>query len=149
MRLHPLHINELPAHPALDSLITTPSEHTESAGSSPSQAGKIDPSERPNLISFMEEILDQAIIFVDDTLPATFKEGSLETSKPATAKVRMLRRNISMAEIQAIPWINSSMYIPIDLLACFESRDNVSEVDICFSSQNLSRYSAFPLKKLC
>ena len=59
VRLHPLHINELPAHPALDSLITTPSEHPKSAGSSPSQAGKMDSSERPNLISFMEEILGQ------------------------------------------------------------------------------------------
>ncbi|KAL9076723.1 MAG: hypothetical protein Q9161_000708 [Pseudevernia consocians] len=109
VRLHPLHINELPAHPALDSLISTPSEHTKSAGSSPSQAGKVDSSERPNLISFMEEVLDQATIFVDDTLPATFKEGGLKTSAPATAKVRLLSRNISMAEIQTIPWINSSI----------------------------------------
>lgn len=108
-RLHPLHINELPSHPALESLISTSSDPTKSAGSSPSQAGKVDPSERPNLISFMEEVLDQATIFVDDILPATFIEGGLKKSTPATAKVRLLSRNISMAEIQAIPWINSSM----------------------------------------
>lgn len=109
VRLLPLHINELPAHPALESVLSTPSEHTKSAVSSPSQAGKVDSSERPNLISFMEEVLDQATIFVDDTLPATFKERGLKKSAPATAKVRLLSRNISMAEIQAVPWINSSI----------------------------------------
>ncbi|KAF6227348.1 hypothetical protein HO133_008792 [Letharia lupina] len=109
VRLLPLHINELPAHPALESLVIPHSEHTRSAESSPSQAGKVDSSERPNLISFMEEVLDQATIFVDDTLPATFKEGNLKKSAPATAKVRLLSRNISEAEIQAIPWINSSI----------------------------------------
>ena len=108
VRLLPLHINELPAHPALESLVSTTSRHPKSADDSPSQTGKVDPSERPNLISFMEEVLDQASIFVDDTLPATFREGGLKKSAPATAKVRLLSRNISMAEIQSIPWVNSS-----------------------------------------
>lgn len=121
VRLLPLHINELPAHPALESLRSISAEHTKSAGSSPSQAGKVDSSERPNLISFMEEVLDQATIFVDDTLPATFKQGRLKKSAPATAKVRLLSRNISMAEIQAVPWINSSMYISKEDLPQTES----------------------------
>ena len=117
VRLLPLHINELPAHPALESLLSAASDHTQSAGSSPSQPGKVEPSEKPNLISFIEEILDQATIFVDDTLPGTFKEGGLKTSAPATAKVRLLSRNISRAEIQAIPWINSGMYTLKHMLA--------------------------------
>ena len=119
VRLLPLHINELPAHPALESLVSSPSKQTKSAGSSPSQAAGVDLSERPNLISFMEEIFDQASIFVDDTLPATFKEGGLKTSTPANAKVELLRRNISSAEIRAIPWINSSMYIGQEILPYF------------------------------
>ncbi len=109
VRLLPLHINELPAHPALDSLLQNPSSNRESASSSPSQTGKVDPRERPNLISFMEEILDQAAMFVDDTLPATFKEGGLKRSEPSVAKVQLLKRMVPPAEIKAIPWINSSI----------------------------------------
>lgn len=120
VRLLPLHINELPAHPALESLISASSERNKSADIIPSQVGNADASERPNLISFMEEILDQATIFVDDTLPTTFKEGGLKKSAPATAKVRLLSRSISIAEIQAIPWINSSMYVPKENLPKFQ-----------------------------
>ena len=109
VRLLPLHINELPAHPALESLVSPPSEQIESAESSPPQAGKVELSERPNLISFMEEVLDQAALFIDDTLPATFEEGALKKSSPAVARVRILSRKISKAEIEAIPWINTSM----------------------------------------
>ena len=107
VRLLPLHINELPDHPSLESLVGIPSGPTKSA-SSPSRLGKDVSSERPDLISFMEEVFDQAAIFVDDILPATFIEGPLKKSPPATAKVRLLSRNISAGEIQAIPWMNSS-----------------------------------------
>lgn len=147
VRLLPLHINELPAHPALESLVIPHSEHTRSAESSPSQAGKVDSSERPNLISFMEEVLDQATIFVDDTLPATFKEGNLKKSAPATAKVRLLSRNISEAEIQAIPWINSSRYIPKELLAYFESRHSASRANLSLSTKTYL-FPRFPSKEL-
>ena len=109
VRLLPLHINELPAHPDLDSSLHNTTSKGDSKGTSPSQAGKIDSSERPNLISFMEEVLDQATIFVDDTLPATFKEAGLKTSKPSVGKVQLLKRMVSPAEVKAVPWINSSI----------------------------------------
>lgn len=126
VRLLPLHINELPAHPALESLVNTPSEQAKSANPHSPQASKVDSSERPNLFSFMEEVLDQATLFIDDTLPTTFKEGGLKNSAPAVAKVRLLSRNISMAEIQAIPWINSGMKTPIESLPHFELQGSVS-----------------------
>lgn len=109
VRLLPLHINEIPAHPALESLVRNPASPSNSNGSSPSQNGKVDSSERPHLITFMEEILDQAAIFVDDTLPETFKKGSLKKSKPATAKVQLLSRMVKPAEMKMVPWINSSI----------------------------------------
>ena len=112
VRLHPLHINELPAHPSLESLVSSTSNQIESAGSSPYLVSKLDSNERPNLMSFIGEVLHQAAIFIDDTLPTTFKEGSLKNSAPAIAKVRLLRRNISISEIEAIPWANSSMCVP-------------------------------------
>ena len=109
VRLLPLHINELPAHPALDSLLQSSSSNGESTSSSPSQNDKVDPRERPNLISFMEEILDQAAVFVDDTLPATFTTGGLKSSEPSVAKVQILKRMVPPAEIESVDWINSSI----------------------------------------
>ena len=97
VRLLPLHTNELPAHPALDRLIKT------------EEASSIQAADRPNLISFVEEVLDQAAIFVDDTLPNTFKEGALKSSPPSKAPVRLLSREIGIAEIQSVPWVNSSI----------------------------------------
>ena len=142
VRLLPLHINELPAHPALESLVSNPSEQQKSVGSSPSQAGKVEASERPNLISFMEEVLDQATIFIDDTLPATFKEGGLKESAPATAKVRLLSRNISMAEIQAIPWMNTSTYkTPFSPFRVTRQCLRTEHLSCIF---HLSHHSAFP-----
>lgn len=109
VRLLPLHINELPAHPVLDSLLYNATSNGDSEGGSHSQAGKTESSERPNLISFMEEVLDQATVFVDDTLPATFKETGLKTSKPSVGKVQLLKRMVSPTEVKAVPWINSSI----------------------------------------
>lgn len=105
MRLLPLHINELPAHPVLESLIQDP----ESGSKVSPQAGKVSSTERPNLISFVEEVLDQATLFVDDTIPATFKEGHLKKSPPSEAQVRLLSRNLGETDIQTIPWINSGI----------------------------------------
>lgn len=109
VRLLPLHINEIPDHPAFESLIQNSTSLPDSNGSSPSPNGKFSSNERPHLITFMEEVLDQATIFVDDTLPETFKKGSLKTSKPATAKVQLLSRMVKPSEIKAVPWINSSI----------------------------------------
>jgi hypothetical protein len=107
VRLQPLHINELPAHPLLNSLIHDPKDVSNE--SSPSHITKIKSTDRPNLISFVEEVLDQAIMFVDDTLPNTFKEGGLKKSPPSEAPVRLLSRSIGEADVRAIPWINSSI----------------------------------------
>ena len=98
IRLLPLHINELPAHSALETLIE-----------SPNAGNNVHAAERPDLISFMEEILEQATFFLEDVLSGTFKEGSLKSSSPSKAPVRMYSRKIESAEIQSIPWTNSSV----------------------------------------
>ena len=122
VRLLPLNINELPAHAALDSLLENTVTNHGSAGSSPSKTRKLgsserpkrdstasSQSERPNLITFVEEVLEQATIFVEDILPTTFKKRGLKDSAPAAAKVELLSRDITMAEIHDVPWINSSI----------------------------------------
>lgn len=97
VRLLPLHVNELPAHSALESLVN------------PDKSSNSNTAERPNLISFVEEVLDQAAIFVKDTLPNTFKKGNLKSSSPSKAPVRLLSRDIGDAATQSVPWINSSI----------------------------------------
>ncbi|KAI9818170.1 MAG: hypothetical protein M1827_000795 [Pycnora praestabilis] len=94
VRLEPLPINLLPAHPAFDEI--TPNRRS----SVDSHTGN-----RPSLVLFLKEALEQATSFVDDVLPETFKEdGNQKTSAPATAKVETLRRQISGQDIAAIPW---------------------------------------------
>jgi len=107
VRLQPLHINELPVHPLLDSLLQDPEDAAD--GSSPSHPAKVNSTDRPNLISFVEEVLDQATLFVDDTLPTTFQERGLKSSAPSEAQVRLLSKSIGEADIRSIPWINSSI----------------------------------------
>ncbi|KAL6716278.1 hypothetical protein ACLMJK_005844 [Lecanora helva] len=95
VRLLPLHIAELPFHPALEALI-----HAE-------EISKISADERPNLFSFVKEVLDEATRFVEDTLPNTFKEGSLKSSSPSKGQVRLWSRDIQSTEIQSVPWTNA------------------------------------------
>ena len=96
VRLLPFHVNELPAHHAFDSPDNDPALNRNNS-----------PVERPNLISFIEEVLDQATMFVDDNLPATFKDGGLKSSPPAAAKVKLLSRSIGSSDLQSVPWVNS------------------------------------------
>ena len=98
VRLLPLHLNELPAHQAFESPANDPALNRNNS-----------PVERPNLISFIEEVLDQATMFVDDTLSATFKDGGLKSSPPSIAKVKLLSRSIESTNFQSVPWINSSI----------------------------------------
>jgi hypothetical protein len=69
-----------------------------------SDASTFDHTGRPNLIPFIKAILDEATTFVDITIPRTFFEGSLKSSSPSTAKVRLLKRTISGNELSQIPW---------------------------------------------
>lgn len=69
-----------------------------------SDASTYDHTGRPNLIPFIKAILDEATTFVDISIPRTFFEGSLKSSPPSTAKVRLLKRTISSDELSQIPW---------------------------------------------
>ena len=97
VRLLPLHVNELPAHAAFESLLE------------PHKPGATETNKRPNLISFVLEVLEQATVFVEDTLPNTFKEGSTKTSSPSKAQVKLLSREVDVVEIQSIPWMDSNI----------------------------------------
>lgn len=104
VRLSPLQLNELPFHAEFQSSGT---------GSLGEQYHNLDLSRddnlldqggRPRLVFFLKEVLEEALQFVNDTVPSTFREGGLKASQPATAKVKLLNRDISSTELSEIPW---------------------------------------------
>lgn len=92
LRLSPLHLDELPSHPKILNL-----------------AGKGSDKKPPELAAFIKEVLNQAIEFIDDTMPATFKEANLKASSPSTAQVRLLSRYIPSSQIKQITWSNPNV----------------------------------------
>ena len=131
VRLVPLELDILPSHPALETTVKSrqpqrierspnADENVSSKGPQKATQGasSFEPSimnvnGRPNLRPFVMEILDQAVAFMDDTLPATFKLGSEKSSSPSSAKVRLLNREITGKQISEITWQNSK--IPRDV----------------------------------
>lgn len=104
VRLIPLSLDDLPYHPALDIQNKNSSNSAELAQVQHSH----DPnSNRPSLSSFLAAVLSEATTFVDTTLPATFEEGSEKSSAPSISKVRILKRNVTPAELSSVPWSSS------------------------------------------
>ena len=117
LRLIPLSLEDLPAHPALPPLASsklkpaiqrndgsidtsTSSDHsdhrnTDVDGQMSSRAG----SGRPPLSDFLTTILNEAVYFIDKTVPDTFRQKSTKSSPPATARVEVLTRSITPAEV--------------------------------------------------
>ncbi|KAL8936410.1 MAG: hypothetical protein Q9211_004202 [Gyalolechia sp. 1 TL-2023] len=132
VRLAPLDIDTLPSHPALELTVTrkrprrasedeavateTPRKATQAVNES--EPSTIDVNGRPNLGPFIKAVLDEAVTFIDSTLPATFKPGSEKSSAPAAAKVQILKREITSAELSNIAWLDSK--IPRDTPGQFE-----------------------------
>ncbi|KAF2090839.1 hypothetical protein K490DRAFT_53776 [Saccharata proteae CBS 121410] len=77
LRLRTLHTADLPPHPAIAPTSGTPVE----------------------LFTFLKEVLDEAVTFADETIPATFKEGADKSAPPASAKVKLLSRDIKASEL--------------------------------------------------
>ncbi|KAI9717329.1 MAG: hypothetical protein M1812_004856 [Candelaria pacifica] len=117
IRLHALPITHLPAHPEFEAVQSAKLPHASStedgsasrpgdssyAPTGESAASSANPSQRPSLSSFLKEALDQATFFADD-VSTTFKTTSEKGSNPATAKVTLLKRQITSQELSDIPW---------------------------------------------
>lgn len=115
IRLSPLQLHELPNNVKLGGSIKqssggrvyNPSTTTNDDSSADRTSDALDQDGRPKLAAFIKEVLDQAKEFIDDTISSTFREGSLKTSPPATAQVRLLSRGITGAQLHKIPWLKS------------------------------------------
>jgi hypothetical protein len=102
VRLAPLHLSELPAHPAITAQSSI-AKGLPSGSPSPDDAGPAS-SGRPQLVPFVKELLDQATGFVDDVVPMTFSEANEKSSSPAAAKVKVLKRELDARHLSQIPW---------------------------------------------
>lgn len=96
VRITPFPWTALPAHPSF------PSHETNSPQSPP----------RPALVPFVKEVLDQALSFVDETVPKTFNPGKSKKSSPARASVQVLKRDVTPSELSQIPWSSSKIPRP-------------------------------------
>ena len=117
LRLVPLSLDDLPAHPNLpprsSSKITPTSKKNNGSVDTSKSSNASDPANttaggqfseetvdgRPSLPDFLKTILIEAVGFVDNTVPNTFSPMSTKSSPPASAEVEVLKRSISPSEV--------------------------------------------------
>ena len=100
LRLHPVHTNELPDHPALNSLINGPKGKQASNGSTPTN-GAIT---RPDLRQFVTHILTESSYFLDEAVLKTFANKGERKSPPSYNGVELLTHTYTQQEMEAVPW---------------------------------------------
>lgn len=137
VRIVPLKLDELPSHPVLE---PPGPRKTQSAGPinndakdnpgpprkttqtvNGSDASTLDAYGRPKLLPFIDAVLEQAVTFMDEILPATFKPISKKLAPPAKAKVQLLKCEITSTELKEIPWFESK--VPRDM------PDDIADID--------------------
>ena len=117
LRLVPLSLDDLPAHPLLP-----PRSSSKTDPASTKNNGSVDTSKssnasdsantsaggqfsedtvdgRPPLPDFLQTILIEAVQFIDTTVPKTFSHMSTKSSPPASAEVEVMKRSISPTEV--------------------------------------------------
>ncbi|KAK8218372.1 hypothetical protein IWZ01DRAFT_492778 [Phyllosticta capitalensis] len=77
LRLRALKSQDLPPHPIIR----------------PTSSNSVD------LFQFIRDVLDDGVKFAEEVVPETFKEGAEKTAAPATAKVRILARDMKKDEL--------------------------------------------------
>ncbi|KAL8781148.1 MAG: hypothetical protein Q9213_006148 [Squamulea squamosa] len=123
IRLVPLQLEDLPPHPALELSVeqkrqrkisgvredhvqnTSPQETTQRVNESETE--DLDDNGRSSIGSFIKVILDSAVVFIDKTMPSTFKASSEKPFMPAKSRVQLLRRDISAQAISTVDWLGS------------------------------------------
>lgn len=124
VRLLPLQLQEIPFHTDLE----TPRKHgleetNQDIATTESPENLLEHDGRSQIVPFVKEVLNEAIRFINDTVPSTFKEGNVTPSKPSAAEVRLLSRNISKSELIEIPWSTSRIVrqSPVEILRAGEA----------------------------
>lgn len=101
VRLAPLQLREVPAHPDLP---TTPSK--ESSLAPPSQ---YENAQQPELLPFLTTLLNDGLAFLSQrSLQDNFKHHSNKSAPPSASEVEVLVRSISTAALNETPWASPS-----------------------------------------
>lgn len=126
IRALPLQLDELPHHVKFGNSENKSTDQGTQSPDTPSKnisghngtSESSDKNGRPKLTTFIREVLDQAKEFIDDIVPSTFQEGSLKSSAPSSAQVRLLSRVIPSIQLNQIPWSTSRILrrLPQDAL---------------------------------
>lgn len=130
LRLAPLQSQQLPSHPS----IVVGSGGQSGLQQTENELDEGTKNTRPDLVTFVKEVLDEALTFVDGTLPSTFGQISERISPPGQIKVQILKREISGHELSQIPWTNSKVPRPVP-----EGVQNTSESWFARKSSHVSR----------
>lgn len=101
IRLHPLHTNELPAHPALNSVVNGPKGKQDA--NTPTNVT------RPPLLQFVKHILFEASEFAENAIPNTFTSKGGKKSPPSYNDVELSKHSYSSSETQRLNWQNSRL----------------------------------------
>ena len=117
LRLVPLSLDDLPAHPDLPprssstrnpaskknygNVVTSKSSNASDPANTTAggQFSEDAVDRRPPLPDFLKTILMEAVHFIDNTVPKTFSSMSIKSSPPASAEVEVLKRSISPSEV--------------------------------------------------
>jgi hypothetical protein len=96
VRLTPLQLNEVPAHPDL------PLKAKKSASLKPMDDEDV---QQPDLLPFMVTLLNDGMDFLSPVkLPARFKHHSLKNAPPSASDVEVLTYSVSASSLNEVPW---------------------------------------------
>ncbi|KAL8768101.1 MAG: hypothetical protein Q9209_005564 [Squamulea sp. 1 TL-2023] len=116
-------LEDLPSHPALELSVeqirqkkisrvredhvqnTTPQKPTQRVNDGKPEDH--DNNRHSSIASFIKEILDSAVVFIDETMPSTFRASSAKSSMSTKTEVQLLRRDISTQAISTVNWLGS------------------------------------------
>ena len=98
VRLTPLTLDELPAHPSIPNTPTKTSATTDAE------------RPRPDLLTFLRAILDEGGAFLSkQNFQSTFSKHSTKSQADAKSHVDVLKRDISASQIEKLDWGSGSV----------------------------------------
>jgi hypothetical protein len=101
LRMEPLDLADLPLHPALPSSPPPTRERVSAPGQPDSPALVNTSASRPDLVSFVTAVIQEASAFID-AVPGTFQSAGRKHSPPAVALVSLYKRMITTAELHGV-----------------------------------------------
>ena len=107
VRLTPLHLDEIPAHPSIPNFSGVGRTDGANASNGTSTGTTLSKG-RPDLQAFLKAILDEARTFIE-AYPSLAQSAGTKAAQPSTAKVDLLKCQVSGSELSSVPWQSSAI----------------------------------------